>query len=107
MSKMIDAEGALILPKRVSAWSAAGVIAGGLYYGVTVGMAASDLRAQVARLEQNDVRVDRERAENRAALDRRLTRVEADRDRIVTLETQIKIVIETLNRIDQKLDRRP
>lgn len=95
-------EGYLVLPRRVG-WA---IVAGGILYAAGSGWAASGYVSRIEKLEQADARLERERTERRADVDRRLSRLEQNQDRITRLEEQVKISIEMLKEIKDELKRR-
>ena len=95
-------EGYLVLPRRIG-WS---LVAGGLFYAIGTGWIGAGYVGRLRMLELADQRFERDRLEQRAAVDLRITRLEESQDRITRLEEQVKISIEMLKDIRAELKRR-
>lgn len=95
-------EGYLVLPRKIG-WA---IVTGGILYAAGSGWAASGYVSRIEKLELTDARFERERSEHRADVERRLTRLEQNQDRITRLEEQVKISIEMLKEIKDELKRR-
>lgn len=65
---------------------------------------AAKLDARVQALEASDVRMLAERAERRAAVDAKTEALSKNGDRLTRLEAATDFIVQSLRRIEQKLD---
>jgi hypothetical protein len=65
---------------------------------------ASSIENRIARLEDTDKRIDATIATRIKLSDERFERLNSERERVIRIEEQIKYIVDTIRRIDTKLD---
>jgi hypothetical protein len=91
----------LEVPKKVS-YTVVGLIVAQL---ITGAVAVTTFRADVTRLQEQQVEFLDSRKERRDEVDRRIDRLEGVKDRVVAVETELRLMRGVLERLETKFDR--